>query len=82
MDNHQKSHIKYLHEAYMEGRLAILAGAGVSANSGVPTWGTLIHEMKLELPEYIQNETDYLKIAQLYKDARGEAEYMHKVKHI
>ena len=80
MDNHQKSHIKHLHEAYLEGRLAILSGAGVSANSGVPTWGTLIQEMKLELPEYVQNETDYLKVAQLYKDARGEAEYMHKVK--
>lgn len=80
MDNHQKSHIKHLHEAYLEGRLSILAGAGVSANSGVPTWGTLIQEMKLELPEYVQNETDYLKVAQLYKDARGDAEYMHKVK--
>lgn len=39
--------------------------------------------MKKELPiDIIKDETDFLKIAQLYKDQRGEKEYLERVKDI
>lgn len=78
MDKLQLSHIKHIKEASLQGRLVIFVGAGVSANSGVPTWGSLIDQLKKELG--LENESDDLKIAQLYKDGRGEKEYMDKIK--
>ena len=78
MDKLQLSHIKHIKVASLQGRLVIFVGAGVSANSGVPTWSTLMKEMKNELG--LDDETDDLKIAQLYKDARGEKEYLDKIK--
>lgn len=82
MDRYQLSHIQHIQQAQREGRLAIFVGAGVSRNSGIPTWDELIKAMKQELPEALANETDALKIAQLYKDARGYKEYMDKVKEV
>lgn len=80
MDNHQLSNLVHIQQASKQGRLVIFVGAGVSANSGVPTWSQLINEMKLECN--IEYETDGLKIAQYYKDLRGDKEYMDKVKEI
>lgn len=80
MDPIQLSHFKHIQEAYLTDRLVIFVGAGVSANSGVPTWSELITEMKKDLPESVSNETDDLKVAQLYKDSRGYKEYLDCVK--
>ena len=80
MDKLQFSNILHIQEASKQGRLVVFVGAGVSNNSGVPTWSKLIREMKDECGA--DQETDELKIAQLYKDARGEKEYMDKVKEI
>ena len=38
--------------------------------------------MKSELPDKLANDMDALKVAQLYKDARGHKEYMDKVKEV
>lgn len=80
MDKLQFSHILHIHEASKQGRLVVFVGAGVSNNSGVPTWSKLIQEMKNDCGA--NQEKDELKIAQLYKDARGEKEYMDKVKEV
>lgn len=80
MDKLQYSNLLQIKEASKQGRLVVFVGAGVSSNSGVPTWSQLINEMKSCCG--IDNETDDLKIAQLYKDARGDKEYMDKVKEI
>ena len=80
MDKLQYSNLLHIKEASKQGRLVVFVGAGVSNNSGVPTWFTLIDEMKQECN--LANEKDDLKIAQLYKDARGEKEYMDKVKDV
>lgn len=80
MDKLQFSNILHIQEASKQGRLVVFVGAGVSNNSGVPTWSKLICEMKDECGA--DQETDDLKISQLYKDARGEKEYMDKVKEI
>lgn len=80
MDKSQLSNLLHIQDASVQGRLVVFVGAGVSNNSGVPTWSTLIQEMKNSCGADL--ETDDLKIAQLYKDARGEKEYMDKVKDV
>jgi hypothetical protein len=80
MDSLQLSHLLHIQEASKQGRLVVFVGAGVSNNSEVPTWRTLIDDMKNDCDA--KEETDDLKIAQLYKDARGEKEFMDKVKEV
>lgn len=75
----QLANIKRIQDASRNGRLVLFVGAGVSKNSGVPMWGELIEKMKSELPESVRNEKDDLKLAQLYKDSRGEKEYLEMV---
>lgn len=76
----QLANIKHIQDACRSGRLVLFVGAGVSKNSGVPMWGELIDKMKSELPESVRLEKDDLKLAQLYKDSRGEKEYLEMVK--
>ena len=80
MDKLQYSNLLHIKEASQQGRLVVFVGAGVSNNSGVPTWAELINGMKDEC--LAGGETDDLKIAQLYKDTRGEKEYTDKVKDV
>lgn len=75
----QIANIKRIQDASQNGRLVLFVGAGVSKNSGVPMWGELIEKMKNELPESVRSEKDDLKLAQLYKDSRGEKEYLEMV---
>lgn len=82
MNNVTLSHFQQIIQAAQQGKLVVFVGSGVSANSGIPTWNTLIQKMKEELPEYTSEETDYLKIAQLFKELRGEKEYLSMVKDI
>lgn len=64
------SDVKQIQRAIREKTLVIFVGAGVSANSGVPTWGQLINWMtkELNIDKNIQ-ENEYLKIAQYYFNA-------------
>ena len=82
MDNQQIANLLNIQRASRENRLVIFVGAGVSMNSIVPSWNQLINRMKAELPNEFSEETDALKIAQIYKDSRGHKEYMDKVKDI
>lgn len=82
MDNTQTSHLLHIQEASRQGKLVVFVGAGVSNNSGVPTWGTLIKALKDELSHSTQKETDDLKIAQIYKDSRGYKEYLEIIKKV
>lgn len=82
MDCYQISNLIRLQKASCENRLVVFVGAGVSINSGIPSWNEFIEILKQELPSRLSCETDALKIAQLYKDSRGHKEYMDKVKEI
>lgn len=75
-----KSHIYQIQEASRQNRLVVFVGAGVSASSGVPTWGKLIQTFSDELG--IEKESDYLKIAQIYRDLREDKEYQQKVRDV
>src|SRR5699024_2382501 len=59
-------------------------GAGVSANSGVPTWNELIKEMAKDIGEFdITRYPDlFMKIPQYYFNERGEKEYYEKLNEV
>jgi len=76
-----KSDIKRIREASLNDKLVVFVGAGVSANSDIPSWGNLIKNLEKELPVDIsKTESDYLKIAQLYKNYRDKKEYIEKIR--
>lgn len=82
MDNTQIAHLIHIQEASRQNKLVVFVGAGVSANSGIPTWNELINSFKSELSDNQRNEKDDLKIAQLYKDSRGFKEYFEKIREV
>ena len=82
MDNIQTTHLIHLHDASIQNKLVVFVGAGVSANSGVPTWSSLTAFFKEELPENFSKETDDLKIAQIFKDTYGTKAYFEKVRNM
>lgn len=82
MNNIQSTHLLHLHKASIQNQLVIFIGAGVSANSGVPTWKNLTESFKNELPGSIKSETDDMKVAQIYKDTYGEKAYLDKVQNV
>ena len=71
--------INILKESSNKNKLTIFVGAGVSKSSGLPSWEDLIKMIKSEL-SINDDETDYLKIAQLYYLACGETVYYQKIR--
>lgn len=64
-----ESHFKNIIKANDENRLTIFVGAGISKSSNnknltLPSWSELIEALKKDLK--LSDESDYLKIAQLY----------------
>ena len=76
------THLLHLHEAAIQNKLVVFVGAGVSANSGVPTWNSLTDAFKDELPDSIKKENDCLKVAQIYKATYGDKAYNEKVQYV
>lgn len=75
--------IKRIQQAKENNKLVVFVGAGVSNNSGVPSWNTLTNALKDELPiENISEENDSLKVAQYYCNSRGYKEYIEKIKEV
>jgi len=72
---------KQIYKASKANKLVIFVGAGVSMNAGIPSWYELIKQFEKELPEN-KNETDFLKIAQLYKLSRKHKEYIERIREI
>lgn len=82
MDNQQIANLLRIQQASRTNKLVVFVGAGVSQNSGIPTWNNLISSMMEELPSELSKENDVLKLAQMYKDSRGHKEYMDKIKNV
>lgn len=77
----QLAHIQILQKASENNKLVIFVGAGVSANSDIPSWNQLIEHLSKDL-NLSPDERDNLKIAQIYRDNRGEKEYLDKVRRV
>lgn len=82
MGNTIHSHILQLQEAMKQNRLVVFVGAGASASVGVPTWPKLIQSFKPELPPELYDEGDPLKTAEVYRELRGDVEYLSHVKKV
>ena len=84
IDNSQILIGKHIYEASKNNDLVVFVGAGVSANSGVPNWEQLIKQLKNDLPESMDNEQDYLKVAELYRTvSASEDDYLKSIsKHL
>lgn len=74
MEQDFESSIKKIEEAIGNNKLVVFVGAGVSKNSGNPSWSELISIIKNDL-KLDKEENDYLKIAQLYYNKWGEKQY-------
>lgn len=73
--------IQIIKNAINNNKLVIFAGAGISIDAKVPSWGSLIDDIKNEL-DLPNNENDFLKIAQIYFNDRQEKEYLEKIRTI
>lgn len=73
--------IAKLQEAIRNRKLVIFAGAGISADAGVPLWGNLIKQLsdEIDIPE---QEEDYLRIAQMHYNERGSKEHVEKIRSV
>lgn len=73
--------IKKIKEAIDNNKLVLFVGAGVSANSGLPTWDKLVQSFanELSIKQYDNSLETLLKIPQFYFNERGEKEYFDKL---
>jgi hypothetical protein len=80
MDKQFHASIRKIIEARNQNKLVIFIGAGVSMNSDIPSWNSLIDTMRNDLN--IDGENDFIKIAELYHRQRGHNEYITKVRDV
>ncbi len=81
MSNKFFTDLKNIRNAIDTNRLVVFAGAGISIDAGIQSWDSLIDEMKSEI-EIPKNESDYLRIAQMYYNDRQMKEYIDKVRSV
>jgi hypothetical protein len=78
-----KTSIENILESMENNKLVLFIGAGVSMNSGLPSWNSLILEFAKKIYGKNFNEkinpTDFLKIPQLFYNERGKKEYIDLV---
>lgn len=72
--------IEAILEAMNRDHLVLFVGAGVSANSNLPSWTGLVKEFAtgLGINREIRSD-DFLKIPQYYYNQRGKNEYLKKI---
>lgn len=73
--------IQVLKNAIADRKLVVFAGAGVSFDSGVPSWGELVDDLRKEI-SIPKDETDFLRIAQMYYNERQQKEFIDKIRQI
>ena len=76
--------IKDIQNAIKNNKLVLFIGAGISVNSGAPSWKQLILEMAKDLGISKTNfsQDEYLKIPQYYFNEYKETSYRKKIKKI
>ncbi len=72
--------IDNIRKAHNENYLSIFAGAGISAESKLPKWGDLIHEIQKRLYGDTKENEDYLVLAEKFYNQFGESFYYQTLK--
>ncbi|GAA8436812.1 hypothetical protein HpNP55_03140 [Helicobacter pylori] len=72
--------IDNIRKAHNESYLSIFAGAGISAESKLPKWGDLIHELQKRLYGDTKENEDYLVFAEKFYNQFGESFYYQTLK--
>ncbi|MBZ1513180.1 SIR2 family protein, partial [Leuconostoc mesenteroides] len=70
--------IRHINDAIKNDSLVVFLGAGASMNSGLPSWNSLIAELREDLA-IDDSPGDNLKIAQYYYDMVGQQKYFQKI---
>lgn len=83
MSEYNKHYIKNIKKAIKDDKLVLFVGAGISMESGLPSWndiiGVFLNELNIEKDS---RNLDYLKIAQMYKDEYGSQQYLERINEI
>ena len=74
--------VSQIKKSINENSLILFVGAGISANSNLPTWKELIQSFKKELDLPDGDSNDYLRVAQYYYDTFGKNQYTKKIKEV
>ena len=74
--------VSQIKKSIKENSLVLFVGAGISANSNLPTWKELIQSFKKELDLPDGDSDDYLRVAQYYYDTFGKNQYTKKIEEI
>lgn len=74
--------VSQIKKSINENSLILFVGAGISANSNLPTWCELIQSFKIELNLENDRSDDYLRIAQYYYDTFGKNQYTKKIEEV
>jgi len=82
MEENYNLSITQIKNSIKENSLVLFVGAGISANSNLPTWGELIQSLKKELNIPGERTDSPLRIAQYYYDTFGKNQYTKKIEEI
>ena len=82
MEENYNLSITQLKNSIKENSLVLFVGAGISANSNLPTWDELIQSLKKELNLPEERTDSPLRIAQYYYDTFGKNQYTKKIEEI
>ena len=74
--------VSQIKKSINENSLILFVGAGISANSNLPTWKELIQSFKKELNLPDGDSDDYLRVAQYYYDTFGKNQYTKKIEEV
>ncbi|WP_266365393.1 SIR2 family protein [Tellurirhabdus rosea] len=76
------SDIENIQKAIESKKLVVFVGAGVSMNSGLPSWNELVKQLKYGIGIDDNDTTDPLQVAQIYYNQKGHKEYIEKVRNL
>lgn len=82
MEENYSLSVSQIKKSIKENSLILFVGAGISANSNLPTWGELIQSFKVELNLPDDNSDDYPRVAQYYYDTFGKNRYTKKIEEV
>ena len=77
MNEMEKLALPIIKDALKNDSLILFVGAGVSVNSGLPSWSSLVDLFRTELK--LEDLHDNLRVAQYYYNTFGKNQYLKKI---